>query len=466
MTKIINHSAKAFLETARPESSYRSVTERLNDWREVETPPACETIQEQATRCINCGIPYCHGYGCPLGNFIPDFNRAVRLGDFAEAWAILSQTSPFPEFTSRVCPALCEASCSAEPEFGAVTVRQIEKFIVETAFADGRVEMDHPKRTGKRVAVIGSGPAGLAAALTLNRLGHSVSVYEKNKKPGGLLRYGIPDFKLEKRIIDRRVRLMEASGIEFVCSTQIGSDVSANYLRTKNDALLVAIGTPIPRDLEIPGRTMKGIDFALDFLRGQNRVVSGELKKLPLSAEGRRVVVIGGGDTGSDCVGTALRQGAIHVEQIEIMPKPPKTRSPSTPWPEWPYRLRTSSSHLEGGSRRWSLLSRRFLGKKEAGVEMVEGIEVFPVEWSFDEQGKPLRFTPANIEPEIISCDMVLLALGFPKRDPKTVLTDLGFTGSDGFFLCGDAASGPSLVVRAIADGLAAARKVDIFLNN
>ena len=464
MTTIKNHSPKAFLEIARPSTFYRPTAERLADGREVETPPNREILAEQAARCIDCGIPYCHGFGCPLGNPIPDFNHEVGLNDMAAAWELLSQTSPFPEFTSRVCPALCEASCSAGPDFGAVTIRQIEKFIVESAFAAGRVEADAPKRTGRRVVVIGSGPAGLAAAQALNRLGHSVVVYEKEGRPGGLLRYGIPEFKLEKRIIDRRIRLMEASGIEFVCGTRIGTDVSPNYLLDKNDALVAAVGTPIPRDLDIPGRAMAGIHFALEFLGGQNRAVTGEIKETPLSAAGKRVVIIGGGDTGSDCLGTALRQGAVSVEQIEIMPKPPEDRSPSTPWPQWPYQLRTSSSHLEGGTRRWSLMSRRFTGRRQNGIETVEGIEVYPVEWSFDALGKPLRFTPKNDEPEIIPCDMVLLACGFPKRDRESVLNDLNLTDRDGVFLCGDAARGPSLVVRAAADALETARKIDLFL--
>ena len=466
MTVLKDDSSKAFLEIARPASFYRPAEERLHDWKEVEALPDPEILHEQTLRCMNCGIPYCHGYGCPLENAIPDFNREVRYGDWRSAWEILAQTSPFPEFTSRVCPALCEGSCSAGAEYGSVTIRQIEKTIIETAFANGWVAPDTPKRTGKRVAIVGSGPAGLAAAQALNRQGHEVTVFEKEKSPGGLLRYGIPEFKLEKRIVNRRVRLMEVSGIEFLCATRVGRDVSPDYLLRKYDALLIATGTPTPRDLDIPGRSLPGIHFALELLGGQNRLLGHETDLLPVSAKGKRVVIIGGGDTGSDCLGTALRQGAISVEQIEIMPKPPVERSPSTPWPEWPYMLRTSSSHIEGGSRRWSILSKQFLGNKEDGRERVAGIEVYPVEWSFDERGKPLRFVPKSDNPEIIPCDLVLLALGFLKQNPKSIAEELGTTLQEGMFFCGDAASGPSLVVRAAADGLRAAERIGEFLRD
>ena len=466
MTIVQTESPKSFQEIGRSVPGYRPAEERLADWREVELFPDRETLRAQTARCINCGIPYCHGSGCPLGNLIPDFNRAVRLGDGRLAWAILSQTSPFPEFTSRVCPALCEASCSAGPEFGAVTIRQIEKAIVETAFENGWVEPDAPRRNGRRVAVIGSGPSGLAAAQALNRRGYTVTVYEKDRRPGGLLRYGIPEFKLEKRVIDRRLRLMAESGIEFVCSTRIGADISPGYLLRKNDALVVATGTPVPRDLDIPGRDLAGIHFALDLLGGQNRYLGGETSAPAVSAKGKRVLIIGGGDTGSDCLGTALRQGALSVEQIEIMPKPPAERSPSTPWPQWPYMLRTSSSQLEGGSRRWSLLSKRFLETEKGGVRTVGGVEVYPVEWSFDDRGKPLRFVPKNDDPEIIPCDLVLLALGFLRPDPQSLAADLHLGGTENVFFCGDAANGPSLVVRAAASGLEAAEKVDRFLDS
>ena len=466
MTILKEDSPKSFLEIERAGSVYRPVEERLADWSEVERRLDRETIHRQTARCINCGIPYCHGSGCPFGNRIPDFNRAVRTGDLHLAWDILSETSPFPEFTSRICPALCEASCSAGPEFGAVTIRQIEKTIVETAFERGWVEPDAPRRVGRRVAVIGSGPAGLAAAQSLNRRGYTVTVFEKEKRPGGLLRYGIPEFKLEKRVIDRRLRLMRESGIEFVCSTRVGIDVSPDYLLRKNDALVVATGTPTPRDLDIPGRELKGIHFALELLGGQNRYLGGEIAAPPVSAKGKRVVIIGGGDTGSDCLGTALRQGALSVLQIEIMPKPPVDRSPSTPWPQWPYMLRTSSSHLEGGGRRWSLLSKRFLGSEKEGEKRVEGIEVYPVDWSFDDRGKPLRFVPQNDDPEIIPCDLVLLALGFLKPDPQSPESDLRLDGRENVFYCGDAATGPSLVVRAAAGGLEAAEKLDGFFRS
>lgn len=463
MTTLQTDSPKSFLEIERATPGYRPVGERLADWREVELAPDAESIRAQTARCINCGIPYCHGAGCPFGNLIPDFNRAAHQGDFRLAWEILAQTSPFPEFTSRVCPALCEASCSAGPEFGAVTIRQTEKAIVENAFARGWVAPDAPSRTGRRAAVVGSGPAGLAAAQELNRRGHTVTVYEKERAPGGLLRYGIPEFKLEKSVIDRRLRLMRESGIEFVCGTAIGADVSADYLLRKHDALLIATGTPTARDLDIPGRGLSGICFALDLLGGQNRFLTGETGAPAVSAKGKRVVIIGGGDTGSDCLGTALRQGALSVEQIEIMPKPPAERSPSTPWPQWPYMLRTSSSHLEGGARRWSLLSKRFLGDESGAVR---GIEVYPVQWSFDDRGKPLRFVPRSDDPEIIPCDLVLLALGFLRPDPEALRAELRIPESESVFFCGDASSGPSLVVRAAASGLEAAEKADAFLRS
>ena len=356
--------SKDFMNIERIAHVYRPAAERVRDFNEVEAPLTTQQLAEQSARCMGCGIPFCHGTGCPLGNLIPDFNEAVHKGDWKQAWDLLSSTSSFPEFTSRICPALCEGSCTEGLNLEPVMIRQIEKAIVETAFANGWVKPSVPaKRTGKKVIIAGAGPAGLAAAVLLNQAGHSVTVYEKNKFPGGLLRYGIPDFKLNKEIIERRMRILEESGIEFVLGTEIGTDVSAEYLRKRCDALLITCGTPVPRDLKIPGRELKGIHFALEFLQGQNRVNSGELPGLPVSAKGKRVLVIGGGDTGSDCVGTANRQGARSVTQIEIMPRPPEKRSESTPWPNWPYILRTSSSHEEGCVRRWDIKAGSSTGK-------------------------------------------------------------------------------------------------------
>lgn len=447
---------------------YRPVEQRRRDFQEVERPLSCAEIAEQSARCRDCGIPFCHGAGCPLGNVIPEINAAVAAGDWRRAWEILNTTSSFPEFTSRVCPALCEGSCTGGIEDEPVMVRQLEKATVETAFRNGWVQPFIPeRRNGIRVTVIGSGPAGLAAADELNRLGYLVTVYEANAAPGGLLRYGIPDFKLDKSVIGRRLELMAASGITFVCNTRVGSDISGAYLARRSDAVILAIGTPQARDLRLPGRELGGIHFALEFLQGQNRVIGGEAAVVPVSAAGRRVVVIGGGDTGSDCVGTSIRQGAASVLQIEIMPKPPEERSPSTPWPEWPYLLRTSSSHREGGSREWNVSTRAFLGEHGR----VTGLEVAEVKWEFSPAGRPLKFAEVPGSVRRIDADLVLLAMGFTGVSPEGVAAELGLAVdprgrvlSDPerhIFCCGDTANGASLVVRAIADGRRVAHVLD-----
>lgn len=453
----------------RLQDIYRPVDQRRRDFREVERRLSGEEITEQATRCMNCGIPFCHGAGCPLGNVIPEFNQAVARGAWRLAWEILSSTSSFPEFTSRVCPALCEGSCTDGIDSDPVMVRQIEKRIVDTAYENGWVAPVVPEhRNGKSVAVVGGGPAGLAAAEELNRLGFSVTLFEAARRPGGLLRYGIPDFKLEKTVIDRRLEIMERSGIEFVCSTRIGSDVSADYLTRRFDAVVLAIGTPSARDLPVEGRGLAGVHFALEFLQGQNRVNAGEIPQLPVSATGRHVVVIGGGDTGSDCVGTAIRQGAASVAQIEIMPRPPERRSPSTPWPQWPYLLRTSSSHKEGGERFWNISTRRFLGERGR----VTGLEVFDVKWEFSPLGRPLKFQAVEGSERSIPADLVLLAMGFTGVPADGVAAGFGLA-VDGrgrvapapernIFVCGDSGSGASLVVRALADGKRVAREIGI----
>ena len=439
---------------------YRPAEERRRDFREVERPLAETAIREQTSRCMNCGLPFCHGAGCPLGNLVPDQNRAVAAGDFRRAYELLSIHSDFPEFTSRICPALCEASCVHQLDEESVMVRQSEKFIIETAFANGWVVPRPPAREQDRsAAVIGSGPAGLSAAVTLRRRGWQVTVYEKNREIGGLLRYGIPYFKLDKAIIDRRRGILEAEGIRFVTGIEVGRDISADYLARANDAVVVAIGTPAARDLKIPGREKGGVHLALEFLGGQNRLLGGEIGALPVSAAGKRVLVIGGGDTGSDCVGTSIRQGAKSVMQIEIMPKPPETRSPSTPWPAWPYQLRTSSSHLEGCERRWNLNSLEFLGR-----DSVEGVRVQEVKWELSPSGRPLRFAAVPGTEEVIPCDLVLLAMGFTGvpsdsavvRQLKLSLTPRTAVMSDvarNIYAVGDCASGASLVVRALASG-------------
>ena len=439
---------------------YRPAEERRRDFREVERPLAETAIREQTSRCMNCGLPFCHGAGCPLGNLVPDQNRAVAAGDFRRAYELLSVHSDFPEFTSRICPALCEASCVHQLDEESVMVRQSEKFIIETAFANGWVVPRPPAREQDRsAAVIGSGPAGLSAAVTLRRRGWQVTVYEKNQEIGGLLRYGIPYFKLDKAIIDRRRGILEAEGIRFVTGIEVGRDISADYLARANDAVVVAIGTPAARDLKIPGREKDGVHLALEFLGGQNRLLGGEIGALPVSAAGKRVLVIGGGDTGSDCVGTSIRQGAKSVMQIEIMPKPPETRSPSTPWPAWPYQLRTSSSHLEGCERRWNQNSLEFLGR-----DSVEGVRVQEVKWELSPSGRPLRFAAVPGTEEVIPCDLVLLAMGFTGvpsdsavvRQLKLSLTPRTAVMSDvarNIYAVGDCASGASLVVRALASG-------------
>ncbi|MDD5698520.1 MAG: glutamate synthase subunit beta [Victivallaceae bacterium] len=446
---------------------YRPAEERKKDFREVERDLTAAEIRQQAERCNGCGVPFCHGSGCPLENVVPEVNAAVAAGNYLEAWLILSSASNFPEFTARVCPALCEGACTSGIDGAAVMVRQLEKVVVEKAFELGYVKPFRvEKPSGKSVAVIGSGPAGLTIADELARRNHAVTVFEKNAAPGGLLRYGIPDFKLEKWVIDRRIELMRKSGIKFECTTRIGVDVALEYLQKRFDAVVIAIGTPQPRDLNIPGRKLAGIHFALDFLTGQNRVNAGELKTLPVTAAGKRVVVIGGGDTGSDCVGTALRQRAASVLQIEIMPEPPAARSASTPWPEWPYLLRTSSSHLEGGGRRWSIQTKAFTGRKK-----LEAVEIVRVEWEFSPFGRPLKFREIPDTAETVPADLVLLALGFTGAAATDALgLNVGERGilepdpERGIFTVGDCASGASLVVRAMVSGRRAAKEIDACL--
>ena len=442
---------------------YRPVAERKADFAEVERPLTPEEVRPQVERCLSCGVPFCHGYGCPLGNLVPDQNRAVARGETRKAYELLSENSDFPEFTARVCPALCESCCVHQLDEEAVMVRQSEKLIIETAFANGWVSPRPPEReNGLKAAVIGAGPAGLSAAVTLRRKGYKVVVFEKSHDVGGLLRYGIPCFKLDKSVIDRRRKILEAEGIEFRTDTEVGADVSAAYLARTFAKVVVAIGTPAARDLKIPGRDKAGIHLALEFLSRQNRLLTGEIAKTDISAAGKRVLVIGGGDTGSDCVGTAIRQGAKSVTQIEIMPKPPEKRSPSTPWPQWPYQLRTSSSHLEGCERRWNLNSLKFLGG-----DAVTGVEVETVDWDFSLTGKPLKFTPRPGSKETIEADLVLLAMGFTGVSPETPLVkELGLKQTPrtalvsaperNVWCVGDCANGASLVVRAIASGKAA----------
>ncbi|MBQ2624387.1 MAG: glutamate synthase subunit beta [Kiritimatiellae bacterium] len=449
---------------------YRPLEERKSDWNEVERPLTDDELKEQTSRCMNCGQPFCHAYGCPLGNLVPDQNRAVAQGDWKRAYDLLSQNSDFPEFTSRICPALCEASCVHQLDEESVMVRQSEKRIIETAFNYGWVVPRPPaQENGKKVAIIGAGPAGLSAAVTLRRRGWAVTVYERRANIGGLLRYGIPCFKLDKSLIERRRKILEAEGIKFVTGCEVGKDISAEWLARENDAVVVAIGTPAARDLKIPGRELKGVHLALELLEGQNRFLTDEIPAAPISAKGKKVLVIGGGDTSSDCVGTSIRQGAKSVMQIEIMPKPPDERDASTPWPLWPYMLRTSSSHKEGCERRWNLNSLRFVENSANSAspretKTVTGVEVETVEWEFSPEGRPANFHSVPNTKEIIEADLVFLAMGFtgvPTTNPivsqlglqQTPRTALISDAAKNIYCVGDCANGASLVVRALASG-------------
>lgn len=440
---------KAFLTVPRKEAGYRPVHDRIHDFGEVEQTLNTRDRQEQASRCMDCGVPFCH-WACPLGNKAPEWNDALYRGEWETAYKLLRRTNPFPEFTGRVCPALCEKACVLYLTAGeAVTNRENECAITERAYLEGYVTIDSPKRNGMQVAVVGSGPAGLAAAYRLNRLGYEVVVYEKNEAAGGLLRYGIPNFKLNKEIIDRRIGVMEQEGIRFVYGQAV-EDITA--LSGQFAAVVVATGTPTARDLNVPGRELKGIHFALELLSQQNRVLAGMdfTKDERVTAKGKHVLVIGGGDTGSDCIGTAHRQGCKSVTQIEIMPKPPVHNDPRVSWPNWPVILKTTSSHEEGCERRWLLNTNRFIGK-----DHVEGVEVEGVVWEPNpDGGRPVMKLDGN--KEVIKADLVLLAMGFLKPTHPEY--------PENVFLCGDAANGASLVVRAIASGLGAADKVESYL--
>ena len=445
---------KAFLEIHRQEAGYRPIHDRIHDFGEVEQTLNTHQRREQASRCMDCGVPFCH-WACPLGNKPPEWNDALYKGDWELAYRLLNATNPFPEFTGRICPALCEKSCILNLiEHEPTTNREDECAITEAAFCEGYVRIHHPERNGKRVAVVGAGPAGLAAAHDLNLMGYEVTVYDKNEAAGGLLRYGIPNFKLNKAVIDRRIKVMEAEGITFrygidVQCTAIPSQLTENY-----DAIVLATGTPTARDLPIPGRELKGVHLALDILAQQNRILAGmEFSKDELvTAKGKDVLVIGGGDTGSDCIGTAHRQGCKSVTQIEIMPKPPVGPvDPNNPWPAYPRTLKTTSSHEEGCERRWNINTLEFLGKDGK----LTGVKVQEIDW----QPNPNGGRPIMVEkgqPEIIKAELVLLAMGFLKPEHPQY--------PDHVFVCGDAANGASLVVRALASGKQTAQKVNDYL--
>ena len=408
---------KAFLTIPRQEAGYRPVHDRINDFGEVEQTLNTSERKQQASRCMDCGVPFCH-WACPLGNRPPEFQDALHKGKWEEAYEILSQTNDFPEFTGRICPALCEKSCVLKLAIDApVTIREDEAAIIEAAFREGYIKPRTYPRNGKKVAVVGSGPAGMAAANQLNRMGYEVTVFEKDEYVGGLLRFGIPNFKLNKAIIDRRAEIMEAEGITFKTSTPI----DVEHLPEGFDAYCICTGTPQARDLDIPGRDLKGIHFALETLAQQNRVLSGQAfsKEERINAKGKHVLVIGGGDTGSDCIGTSNRQGAASITQIEIMPKPPVGHNPATPWPQWPVVLKTSSSHEEGCTRRWSLTSNRFIGTKDGRVC---GVEVEEVEWIPSPDGGRPAMRPTG-KKETLKADLVLLAMGFLKPQQPAFAT-------------------------------------------
>lgn len=442
---------KAFLTVPRKEAGYRPVHERIADFSEVEQTLNTSDRKLQASRCMDCGVPFCH-WACPLGNRPPEFQDAMYNGHWEKAYKILSRTNDFPEFTGRICPALCEKSCVLKLSMDApVTVRGDEAAVIEAAFREGYVRPERYVRNGKKVAVIGSGPAGLAAANQLNRRGYEVTVFERLEYVGGLLRFGIPNFKLGKSVIDRRIAVMEAEGIVF----RVNTDVDVTQLPEGFDAYCVCTGTPQARDLDIPGRELKGIHLAMEMLAQQNRVLAGQTfsEEERVTAKGKKVLVIGGGDTGSDCIGTSNRQQALSVTQIEIMPKPPVGYNPATPWPQWPSVLKTSSSHEEGCVRRWSLSSTRFIGENGH----VTGVEVEEVEWiPATDGGRPVM-RPTGRK-EVLEADLVLLAMGFLKpvhpEFPENV------------FVAGDAATGASLVVRCIAGGRKAAADIDAYLSS
>ncbi|MCQ2257407.1 MAG: glutamate synthase subunit beta [Bacteroidaceae bacterium] len=454
---------KAFLTVPRKEAGYRPVHDRIHDFGEVEQTLNTKDRQEQASRCMDCGVPFCH-WACPLGNKDPEWNDALYHGEWETAYKILKKTNDFPEFTGRICPALCEKSCVLYLTTGeAVTNRENECAIAERAYLEGYVTIEHPVRNGKKVAVIGAGPAGLAAANQLNYKGYEVTVFDKNEAAGGLLRYGIPNFKLNKQIIDRRINVMEQEGVKFVYNFPVDLEelASKGSLPVKDgeggsfDAYVVSTGTPQARDLNIPGRELKGVHLALELLSQQNRVLAGmEFSKADrVTAKGKDVLVIGGGDTGSDCIGTSHRQGAKSVTQIEIMPKPPVGHNPNTPWPNWPVILKTTSSHEEGCTRRWNINSLEFLGKDGK----LTGVKVQPIDWKPNpEGGRPIMVEAGEVE--VIKADIVFLAMGFIKPQQPQF--------PENVFVAGDAASGASLVVRAIASGRKISEQIDSYFKN
>ena len=466
-----------FIEYKRRDVPKREVSERIRDYHEIEQFLPLEQLINQAARCMDCGVPSCHSFGCPVMNRIPDWNDMIYHGQWQRALDLLHSTNNFPEVTGRICPAPCETACTLGINDDPVTIRHIELQIIERGFQEGWVVPQIPeKRTGKRVAVVGSGPAGLAAAQQLARAGHDVTVFEKDDRIGGLLRYGIPDFKMEKHIIFRRLDQMRSEGVRFETEVNVGYDISPRFLRRSFDAILITAGSTIPRDLDVPGRNLEGIHFAMKFLTQQNKIVAGDTvpKADLINAKGKDVVVIGGGDTGSDCVGTSQRQGAKSITQIEILPKPPKARDPANPWPEWPNIMRTSTSHEEGCERRWSVLTKSFIGK-----ERVQSLECVEITWSDPDENGRRSFKEIPKTKFNLKADLVLFATGFihvehgplvqkfelDLDERGNIRVDLNhMTSADGVFAAGDTVTGASLVVRAIAQGRQAADGIDQYL--
>ncbi len=475
-----------FLEFDRELPKKRAISERLKDYQEIENAPTDAGSQTQAARCMDCGIPFCHN-GCPLGNIIPEFNDAVYDENWGLAYEILTSTNNFPEFTGRICPAPCEAACVLGINKPPVAIEFIEKAIIEKAFELGLVKPKFPKfRTGKKIAVVGSGPAGLAASSQLNQAGHTVVLLERADKVGGLLRYGIPDFKLNKQVIDRRLAVMEEEGVEFRTNVNVGIDIKADELLNEFDAVVLTMGSTVPRDLKIEGRHLKGVHFAMEFLSQQNKRVAGIDPAIDhrglaytngqILATDKHVVVIGGGDTGSDCVGTSGRHGAKSVTQIELMPIPPKERDASTPWPNWPMMLRTSTSHEEGADRHWSINTKEFVGDENGNLKE---LKIVDLNWQKDPESGRFQMKEVIGSERTIPCELAFLAAGFLNPQQEGLLNDLGVeyddrgnikankyqsTTNEKIFAAGDCRRGQSLVVWAISEGREAARAVDEYL--
>ena len=468
---------KGFLKHTRELPGKRDSKERLDDYKELYEDFEDEKTKNQASRCMDCGIPFCHN-GCPLGNIIPEFNDAVYREEWGEAYEILSSTNNFPEFTGRICPAPCEAACVLGINQPPVAIEHIEKSIVEIAFEKGLIRPQPPiLRTGKKVAVVGSGPAGLAAAAQLNKAGHTVTVFERNTRIGGLLRYGIPDFKLEKWVVERRVALMEAEGIRFKVNANVGVNIDPNNLLNEFDALVLTGGSTIPRDLPIEGKQLKGVHYAMEFLEQNNKRVAGDKidEENVILASDKHVVVIGGGDTGSDCVGTSNRHKAKSVTQIELLSKPPESRAEHTPWPLWPMVLRTSTSHEEGCDRHWSILTKAFIGDDQGNLRALKLVDI---QWSKDDETGRFKFNEVEDTIREIPCDLALLAIGFVHPQYDGMLQQLNIevnergnvkdnnyqTNNEKVFVAGDMRRGQSLVVWAISEGREAAKAVDKYL--